>query len=44
VLAKNPDRFHAAFNDFSSRAMLFSAVSVFMAVVVTIVTFKSRYG
>ena len=44
VLAKNPDRFHRHFNDWSSRVMLFAATSVFMAVVVTIVTFKSRYG
>lgn len=37
------DRFHGWFNQWSSRLMMFSAFSVFAAVIATIVLFKSRF-
>ncbi len=44
TLTKHLDPFHARFNTLSSRVMLFSACSVFAAVVITIATFKSSFG
>ncbi|MDP3293191.1 MAG: glycosyltransferase family 2 protein [Nevskia sp.] len=44
TLKKHLDPFHARFNAMSSRAMLFSACSIFAAIVLTIVTFKSPFG
>ena len=38
------DPFHKRFNTWSSRVMLFSAVSMFMAVIVTIVLYKPSFG
>lgn len=43
-LAKNADPFHRRFNDLSSMIMLFSASSLFAAVVVTIVLLKPSLG
>jgi mannuronan synthase len=43
-LKRTADGFHARFNPWSSRIMVFSTCSVFAAVIVTIVSFKSRYG
>ncbi len=42
-LRRDLDGFHMWFNSWSSRAMLFSACSVFAAVITTIVLLKSRY-
>jgi mannuronan synthase len=44
TLRRNLDGFHAWFNVWSSRIVLFAAVNVFAAIVVTLVLFKSRYG
>jgi glycosyltransferase Alg8 len=44
TLRRNLDGFHAWFNVWSSRIVLFTAVNVFAAIVVTLVLFKSRYG
>lgn len=44
TLTKHWDPFHARFNSLSSRIMLFSALSAFAAVVLTIVGFKSAFG
>ncbi|WP_022976891.1 glycosyltransferase family 2 protein [Nevskia ramosa] len=44
TLTKHLDPFHSRFNSLSSKIMLFSACSVFAAVVLTIVTFKSTFG
>jgi len=43
TLKRNLVGFHSWFNHWSSRAMVFAASSVFAAVIVTIVLFKSRY-
>jgi glycosyltransferase Alg8 len=43
TLARNYDSFHAWFNPWSSRIMLFASTSVFAAIVATVVLFKSRY-
>jgi mannuronan synthase len=43
TLRRTADGFHARFNHWSSRIMVFSTCSVFAAVIVTIVSFKSRY-
>ena len=42
-LERSADGFHARFNHWSSRVMVFSMCSVFGAVITTIVLFKSRY-
>ena len=44
TLRRDLDGFHAWFNVWSSRTVLFAAVNVFAAIVVTLVLFKSRYG
>ena len=43
-LASELDGFHRRFNDWSSRILLFTALSLFTAVVTTIVLMKPRYG
>ncbi len=44
VLKRITEGFHGRFNDWSSRIMLFAAVSVFFAIIVTIVSFKPKFG
>jgi len=44
VLKRDLDGFHSWFNDLSSRIMLFTAVSLFASVIVTIVLLKPRFG
>ncbi len=43
TLKRSLDGFHARFNPWSSRVMVFATCSIFGAVIVTIVLFKSRY-
>ncbi len=43
TLRRDLDGFHAWFNHWSSRLMLFSACSTFAAVIATLVLYKSRY-
>ena len=44
VLTRDLDGFHTRFNEWSSRIMLFTALSFFCAVIVTIVTLKPDFG